>query len=56
MPAQDSVIIGGARQDIWWWYKELAKPYAGMKQASSTNDTLFQCPKDQGWAPNPEFA
>ncbi len=38
-------------QDIWWWYKELVKPYAGIIKASSSNDVVFQCPKDRGWAP-----
>ena len=45
-PAKDSV----PGQDIWWWYKELDKTYAGIKVAS-TNDRVFQCPKDRGWAP-----
>src|SRR2546423_8342714 len=29
-PAKDSVIIGGVRRDIWWWYKELDKIYLGF--------------------------
>src|SRR3954467_15911997 len=33
-PARDSVIIGGVRQDVWWWFKELDKAYAGIKNAS----------------------
>ncbi|EEF62933.1 type II secretion system protein [Pedosphaera parvula] len=55
MPVRDSVMVSGVVQDIWWWYKELAKPYAGLKGPSSTNDTLFACPKDRGWAPNPAY-
>lgn len=47
MPTTNSV----PGQDIWWWYKELAKPYAGLKGPSGTNDTMFACPKDRGWAP-----
>jgi prepilin-type N-terminal cleavage/methylation domain-containing protein/prepilin-type processing-associated H-X9-DG protein len=47
-PARDSVPT----RDIWWWYKELDKSYAGIRGASSTNDFVFQCPKDRGWAPN----
>src|ERR1039457_6402989 len=38
-------------QDIWWWYKELDKTYAGVKTAGS-NDVVFRCPKDRGWVPN----
>ncbi|MDB6121550.1 MAG: Type secretory pathway pseudopilin PulG-like protein [Pedosphaera sp.] len=53
-PARDSVIIGGVIQDIWWWYKELDKTYAGVK-VSSANDRVFQCPKDRGWAPRPQY-
>ena len=46
-PKSDSV----PGQDIWWWYKELDKTYAGVKTAGS-NDVVFRCPKDRGWAPN----
>jgi prepilin-type N-terminal cleavage/methylation domain-containing protein/prepilin-type processing-associated H-X9-DG protein len=41
----DEVGSGG----IWWWYKELLLPYVGIKQSSS-NDFVFQCPMDRGWA------
>jgi prepilin-type N-terminal cleavage/methylation domain-containing protein/prepilin-type processing-associated H-X9-DG protein len=51
MPTTNSV----PGQDIWWWYKELAKPYAGLKGPSGSNDTMFACPKDRGWAPNPAY-
>lgn len=47
-PRFDSVIINGQRMDIWWWYKELIKSYAGVKNATNT-DRVFQCPKDRGW-------
>src|ERR1035441_5704757 len=47
-PGPDSVP--GA--DIWWWYKELDKAYAGVKGPSGSNDVVFRCPKDRGWAPN----
>jgi prepilin-type N-terminal cleavage/methylation domain-containing protein/prepilin-type processing-associated H-X9-DG protein len=50
-PARDSVPL----HDIWWWYKELDKSYVGMKGASSSNDFVFQCPKDRGWAPNANY-
>ncbi len=49
-------------EDIWWWYKELVKPYAGIKGPTVTgnvypyppdprgsNDMVFRCPKDRGW-------
>ncbi len=35
-------------QAIWWWYKELIKPYTGVKNATNT-DRAFQCGKDRGW-------
>ena len=50
-PNSDSVIIGGQQKDIWWWYKELIKPYMGVKNATNT-DHAFQCPKDRGWLIN----
>lgn len=43
-PKSDSV----PGQVIWWWYKELIKPYMGVKNAANT-DRVFQCPKDRGW-------
>jgi prepilin-type N-terminal cleavage/methylation domain-containing protein/prepilin-type processing-associated H-X9-DG protein len=61
-PGKDSVTILGVRKDIWWWYKELVKPYAGIRTPTAdppllqgTNDYVFQCPKDRGWAPRPEY-
>ena len=50
-PARDSV----PGQDIWWWYKELIKSYAGLKRPAGSNDYVFQCPKDRGWAPRPQY-
>jgi prepilin-type N-terminal cleavage/methylation domain-containing protein len=47
-PAWDSV----PDQDIWWWYKELDKAYAGVTGPSGSNDMVFRCPKDRGWKPN----
>lgn len=35
-------------RDIWWWYKELIKPYMGVKNSTNT-DRAFQCAKDRGW-------
>jgi prepilin-type N-terminal cleavage/methylation domain-containing protein len=58
-------VIG---EDIWWWYKELDKTYAGVRPSvmvgghypyppdpRGTNDMVFRCPKDRGWAPNPGY-
>lgn len=42
-------------QDIWWWYKELDKSYLGFKGPSTSNDVVFRCPKDRGWAPSPLY-
>ncbi|HEV7927792.1 MAG TPA: type II secretion system protein [Verrucomicrobiae bacterium] len=46
---------------IWWWYKELIKPYVAVKNPKTseglypyppitgTNDPVFACPADRGW-------
>jgi type II secretory pathway pseudopilin PulG len=36
--------------DLWWWYKEMVKQYAGLTGASSDKDTLFACPLDRGYS------
>lgn len=36
--------------DVWWFYKEDVKSYAGLKGASSDKDTLFACPNDRGYS------
>ena len=70
-PASNSVLSVRAPvigEDIWWWYKELDKTYAGVRASAmvgnhypyppdprGSNDTVFQCPKDRGWAPNPGY-
>jgi len=61
-PARDSVITAGTVQDLWWWYRELIKPYAGIRTPTTypplpqgSNDWVFQCPKDRGWAPRPQY-
>jgi len=53
-PAKESVSDKGiwwytGHKDIWWWYKELDKAYAGVKQSSPSNHMVFWCPKDRGW-------
>jgi prepilin-type N-terminal cleavage/methylation domain-containing protein/prepilin-type processing-associated H-X9-DG protein len=42
-------------EDIWWWYKELDKSYVGFRGPSTSNDMVFHCAKDRGWAPNPSY-
>jgi prepilin-type N-terminal cleavage/methylation domain-containing protein len=61
-PAANSVPSPPAQDGIWWWYKELIKPYVGvqatpsgatsMQAVTGTNAALFACPKDRGWVPN----
>ena len=36
-------------RDLWWWYKEQVKRYAGLSGASSGSDTVFACPDDRGY-------
>jgi len=55
-PARDSIIVGGVVKDPWWWYKELVKAYAGINRPASSNDFVFQCPKDRGWEGHPAYA
>jgi len=55
-PARDSIIIAGVVKDPWWWYKELDKSYAGINRPASSNDFVFQCPKDRGWEGHPVYA
>jgi len=51
-PSSNSVVVSGSIQSVWWWYKELDKVYVGYKGISTSNDVLFQCPKDRGWKPS----
>ena len=53
-PGRDSVPDAGiwwftGHKDVWWWYKELDKTYAGALKTSISNQMVFQCPKDRGW-------
>jgi hypothetical protein len=36
--------------DLWWWYKEKIKTYAGVHGESSEKDVLFACPEDRGYS------
>ena len=53
-PARESVSNQGiwwysGHKDVWWWYKELDKVYAGVRGPSPSNHMVFQCAKDRGW-------
>ncbi len=53
-PAKNSVGNTGiwwysGNKDIWWWYKELTKTYAGVNRDSISNQMVFQCARDRGW-------
>ncbi len=37
-------------RDVWWWYKEQVKPYAGLTGPSSPDDRVFACPDDRGYS------
>ena len=51
LPAGDA----GDKHDIWWWYKEKVKSYAGLHGESSANDILFACPDDRGYSDRTPF-
>ena len=46
LPATDPSLPG----DIWWWYKEKVKGYAGLSGPSAPNDPVFSCPVDRGYS------
>jgi len=53
-PGRESVSDKGiwwfsGHKDVWWWYKELDKVYAGVTGTIPSNHMVFQCPKDRGW-------
>jgi len=37
------------QRNLWWWYKEQVKSYAGLRGESSASDTVFACPEDRGY-------
>ena len=43
-------LAAGDKQNIWWFYKEQVKSYAGLRGESSANDTVFACPDDRGYS------
>jgi prepilin-type processing-associated H-X9-DG protein len=38
------------RHDLWFWYKEPVKRYAGLTGPSSAADAIFACPNDRGYS------
>ena len=42
--------LPGQQGDVWWWYKEQVKGYAGLTGQSSANDKVFACPDDRGYS------
>jgi hypothetical protein len=43
-------LVGSEAGDLWWWYKEKVKSYAGLNGPSSTDDRVFACPDDRGYS------
>ena len=43
-------VIAGSSGDLWWWYKEQVKSYAGLTGASPAQDAVFACPEDRGYS------
>jgi type II secretory pathway pseudopilin PulG len=41
--------LPGNNKNLWWWYKEQVKRYAGLTGESSASDTVFACPDDRGY-------
>lgn len=49
--------VAGQAGDLWWWYKEQVKSYAGLTGPSSAGDRVFACPDDRGYSdPRPFHA
>ena len=42
--------VPGQEGDLWWWYKEQVKKYAGLLGPSSPDDRVFACPDDRGYS------
>jgi hypothetical protein len=45
-----AVLLPDDRKNLWWWYKEQVKRYAGLSGESSAGDTVFACPDDRGYS------
>jgi prepilin-type N-terminal cleavage/methylation domain-containing protein len=71
-PGANSVVSTAGWVPIYFWYKELVKPYAGLKASVMVNgkypdppdpqgkyDVVFQCPMDRGstvWGYSPSLS
>ncbi len=42
-------------REVWWWYKEQIKRYAGLTGPSSPDDRVFACPDDRGYSDRRPF-
>ena len=42
--------VAGDNKNIWWFYKEQVKSFAGLHGESSAGDTVFACPDDRGYS------
>lgn len=42
--------VEGQGGELWWWYKEQVKGYAGLTGPSSPDDRVFACPDDRGYS------
>lgn len=36
--------------ELWWWYKEQVKGYAGLRGPAAPGDAVFACPEDRGYS------
>lgn len=43
-------VVPEQSRDLWWWYKEQVKHYAGLTGASAPGDPAFSCPDDRGYS------
>lgn len=42
--------VPDAGGEVWWWYKEQVKSYAGLTGPASPADRVFACPDDRGYS------
>jgi hypothetical protein len=43
-------LVPGQTGDLWWWYKEQVKQYAGLSGPSAPGGPVFSCPNDRGYS------
>jgi type II secretory pathway pseudopilin PulG len=41
--------VAPSQRNLWWWYKEQVKGYAGLSGPSCAPDKVFGCPDDRGY-------